>query len=255
MDEFLVRGTGGETPGPGTIFKKGALQMISLAEFFTFDRYLLYLGIAAGVLSTYAYIPYISDTIQRRTQPQRASWLIWSVLGSIAFASQVYEGATASLWFAGVQITGTITVFVLSIWVGKGCFLSKADKLILLTASLGLVLWYFTETAAYTLGITISISLLGGLATVAKAYKDPDSETLSTWVVSLIASACAVLSVGKMDLIILAYPLYLFTLYFAFVVAILAGRMRSGYVSSSDDLTISHHLPGNLSSQIKGNNL
>ena len=65
---------------------------------------------------------------------------------------------------------------------------------------------------------------MGSVPTVTKAYRDPDSETLTTWVASLIASACALLSVGKIDLIILAYPLYLFTLYLAFVTAILAGR-------------------------------
>ena len=190
------------------------------------DRPLLFFGIASGVLSTFAYIPYIIDTARRRTRPQRAAWLIWSVLGSIAFVSQVYEGATSSLWFAGVQIAGTIIVFSLSIWVGRGNYLAKTDYLILLAALAGLILWYFTETAAYALAITISISLRGGLATAIKAYKDPKSETLITWVVSLIASACALLSVGKMDFIILAYPLYLFTLYFAFVVAILAGHAR-----------------------------
>jgi len=190
------------------------------------DRSLVFFGVASGVLSTFAYIPYIIDTARRRTRPQRAAWLIWSVLGSIAFVSQVYEGATSSLWFAGVQIAGTIIVFSLSIWVGRGNYLAKTDYLILLAALAGLILWYFTETAAYALAITISISLLGGLATAIKSYKDPKSETLITWVVSLIASACALLSVGKMDLIILAYPLYLFTLYFAFVVAILAGHAR-----------------------------
>jgi len=89
--------------------------------------------------------------------------------------------------------------------------------LILLAAFAGLILRYFTETAAYTLAITTNISLLGGFATTAKTYKDPHSETLLTWVGSLIASVCALLSVGKLDFIVLAYPLYLFTLYFAFV--------------------------------------
>jgi len=187
---------------------------------------LLFFGIASAVLSTFAFIPYILDTIARRTRPQRASWLIWSVLGSIAFVSQVYEGATASLWFAGVQITGTIIVFTLSIWAGKGSYLSKSDYAILLAASVGLVLWYITDTAAYALAITISISLLGGFATVAKAYRDPDSETLITWVVSFLASAFALMSVGSTDLILLAYPLYLFTLYLAFIVAISLGRAR-----------------------------
>ena len=120
------------------------------------DRPLLFFGIASGVLSTFAYIPYIIDTARRRTRPQRAAWLIWSVLGSIAFVSQVYEGATSSLWFAGVQIAGTIIVFSLSIWVGRGNYLAKTDYLILLAALAGLILWYFTETAAYALAITIT---------------------------------------------------------------------------------------------------
>ena len=192
----------------------------------TSAQILLFFGIASGALSTFAYIPYIIDTVARRTQPQRASWLIWSVLGSIALISQIYEGATSSLWFAGVQVSGTIIVFLLSITAGNGKYLSRTDYCILLAASIGLVLWYFTENAAYALAITISTSLLGGVATVTKAFYDPDSETLVTWVVSLVASICAILSVGKFDIIILAYPLYLFTLYLAFVAAIILGRFR-----------------------------
>ena len=210
--------------------------MIALSELFSATNTLLFFGIASGVLSTFAFIPYIIDTVTERTQPQRASWLIWSVLGSIAFMSQIFEGATSSLWFAGVQVSGTIIVFALSIKGGKGRFLSKTDYVILLAATLGLVLWYFTETAAYALAITISISLLGGAATVVKAYRDPDSETLITWVISLIASVCAILAVGKFDLIILAYPLYLFTLYITLVIAIVLGRLRKS--STERDRTV-----------------
>lgn len=190
---------------------------------------LVLLGILSGVLSTFAYLPYVIDTISRRTRPQRASWLIWSVLGSIAFFSQLHEGASASLWFAGVQVSGTIIVFVLSIGLGTGGFLNRNDCLVLLGALAGLVLWYFTETAVYALAITISISLLGGSITVLKAFRDPDTETMSTWFLSFIASACAIFSVGTLDWVILAYPLYLFTLNGAIVVAMLLGRLRNAY--------------------------
>ena len=183
-------------------------------------------GIASGVLSSFAYLPYAADTLARRTQPQRASWFIWSVLGSIAFFSQVYEGASTSLWFAGVQVSGTIGIFILSIRFGVGGFLNPRDFIVLVCALIGLVIWYFTETAAYALAITISISLLGGSVTVAKAYQEPETETLSTWLISFIASVCAILSVGSPDWIILAYPVYLFALNGAIVVAILLGRMR-----------------------------
>ena len=54
--------------------------------------------------------------------------------------------------------------------MGVGRFLNRTDYLILAAAGVGLLLWYFTENAAYALAITISISLLGGSVTVTKAY-------------------------------------------------------------------------------------
>lgn len=187
---------------------------------------LMMIGALSGLLSTFAYVPYILDTINNKTQPDRASWLIWSVLGSISLSSQIFEGATTSLVFSGVQVGGTIIVFLLSIRLGAGDYLSRKNQIILIIASLGLVAWYFTNSSVYALAICISISLLGGSVTVHKAYVDPDSETMSTWFVSLIASALAVVSVGKLEPVLLAYPLYLLTLYTAIVVAMLLGKFR-----------------------------
>ena len=93
------------------------------------------------------------------------------------------------------------------------------------------MLWYQTDNAAYALAITISISLLGGLATAVKAYHDPESETLMTWVICFIASVFAALSVGAVDFTLLAYPLYLFLLNLSFIVAIAAGRARTKSVA------------------------
>ncbi len=185
---------------------------------------LLLFGVISGVLSVYAFVPYIRDTIARRNKPERASWLIWSVLGSIALASMIAEGASAALWFAVVQVGGTIVVFLLSIRRGHGAYLCKRNRVILPIAAAGLVLWYLTDTPAIALVISISISLLAGSVTIWKAFRDPDSETLTTWVVALVASWFAVLSVGTLDLYMLAYPLYLLTLYVGIVVAITVGR-------------------------------
>lgn len=165
---------------------------------------LAYFGMLSAVLSAFAYLPYIRDTLRGTTHPQRASWLIWSVLGSIAFFSQLYEGATASLWFAGAQVSGTIVVFLLSLRCGVGGLVNKPDACVLLAAALGLALWYMTETAVYALAITISISLLGGVVTMCKAYLTPQSETISTWACSFVAACLAILAVGAYDPVMLA---------------------------------------------------
>lgn len=134
---------------------------------------LIFLGLLSGALSTAAYIPYIRDTYLGHTSPEPASWLIWSVLGSIAFLGQVFEGASVSLWLGGVQIVGTVIVFALSIWLGHGVYICRKNCKILACAVLGLVLWYVADTAAFALAIIIAINLLGGWVTAVKAYKDP----------------------------------------------------------------------------------
>ena len=184
-------------------------------------------GLASGVLSVLAYLPYIKDTLSGATRPKRASWLIWSVLSIIAFFSQVYEGASHSLWFAGAQMSGTVTVFVISIWRGTGELTRTGDHWVLAAAAMGLVLWYYTSSAAYALAITIGISLLGGALTVCKSFRAPGTETMSTWGLSFVAAVCAILAVGSVDWLLLAYPIYLFVLNGAIVAALLIGRAKA----------------------------
>ncbi|MEM8555766.1 MAG: hypothetical protein AAGF71_13190 [Pseudomonadota bacterium] len=183
-------------------------------------------GIAAGLLSGLAYLPYIRDTYLGRTTPHQSTWVIWSLLATLAFFAQVHEGAVASLWFAGVQAVGTVTVAVLSLRNGFGSHPNRWDDTVLVGAGIGLLIWYHTDNAIYALAISIVISALGGTVMVAKTRADPHSETLITWVLALIASVCAVAAVGFGDPVLLAYPMYLGALYATLVTTIVFGRLR-----------------------------
>lgn len=188
---------------------------------------LLIFGLLAGALSLIGYLPYLNDTLRGRTQPQRASWFIWSVLSCIALAAQIFEGAGSSLWFAGVQCGATCVIFLAALPRGVGGLMHKRDRKVIVAAGIGIALWIATDTPGYALGISIAVSLLGGAVTVQKAYAAPESETLGTWVLSLAASICALIAVGGLSPILLAYPAYLLTLNGAIVAAILVGRQRS----------------------------
>lgn len=193
---------------------------------FILAEHLLLIGIASGIVGALAYVPYIRNTLAGRTRPQRASWLIWSVLSAIALCSQIWEGATTSLWFSAVMVSGTFIVFLLSIRYGVGGWIDRRDMWVLALAALGVVAWVLTQDAIYALAMTISISLLGGVVTVAKAYAIPKSETLSKWVLSLVSSALALVAVGAVDPVLMAYPAYLLVLNVAIIAAMLLGRGR-----------------------------
>lgn len=167
------------------------------------------IGIFAGILSAISYIPYIKDTLWGTTKPERSSWLIWSVLTSIAFFSLVAKGATASLWEVGVEALCVTIVFFLSLRFGVGGT-NKRDIIVLCIAVLGLVLWYVTKEAAIALFISIGIDASGTILTVIKAYQDPGSETLTTWVLVCISGLLAMIAVGSFNITLLSYPFYIF---------------------------------------------
>ena len=182
-------------------------------------------GYIAGILSAISYVPYVRDIFKGITRPERASWLIWSVLGSIAFFSQLAKGATDSLWLTGVQTFGVLLVFLLSIKFGIGG-LTKRDVIALIAAGAGIILWYLTKEAAVALFITIAIDAVGGVLTVIKSYEDPSSETISTWLLSGSAGIFAAIAVGKPDVVLLAYPLYILLINFSVVFAIHLGKRK-----------------------------
>lgn len=186
----------------------------------------LYLfGLSAGILSIISGIPYIRDILRHKTKPERASWLIWSALGGIAFFSQLAKGATDSLWLTGVQTVGVMVVFLLSLKYGVGG-LAKRDIVAILFAGLGLVLWYVTQEPAIALLIVICIDALGVALTCIKTYEKPESETLITWLVSGTAGILGALAVGSWNVILLAYPVYIVLANYTVVITIYLGKKK-----------------------------
>lgn len=183
------------------------------------------IGILAGILSAISYIPYVKDTLWGTTKPERASWLIWSVLTSIAFFTLLAKGATASLWEVGVEVVAVTVVFFLSLHFGVGGT-SRRDIIILCIAALGLVLWYFTKEPAIALFISIGIDATGTIPTLIKSYQDPGSETLTTWILVCISGFLAMIAVGSFNIALLSYPFYIFAANGGTALAMILGRKK-----------------------------
>lgn len=189
------------------------------------------LGLISGFLSIVTYIPYLRDIFRLKTKPERATWFIWLVLSVIAFFAQLAEGATHSLWLVGVQTCGVLIIFLLSIKFGVGG-LVRRDVLALSAAGVGLLLWYYTNNATLGLLIAIVVDAVGASLTIAKAYKEPESETMSTWILSGTAGIFATLAVGSFDYVLLAFPVYVILINYAVVLAMVLGNQKQTIKSS-----------------------
>ncbi len=182
-------------------------------------------GYLSGIAILLSFLPYIRDIFRDKTKPERASWLIWTILGSISFFSQFAKGATWSLILPGVQAVGDALIFLLALKYGLGG-LQKRDIVGLTGAAIGLVLWVLTGEAAVALFIVIFIDAIGSALTVIKTYEHPSTETVSSWVLTFLGGLFACIAVGRLDFILLAFPLYICLAGASVLVAIWLGFKR-----------------------------
>ncbi|HSX14909.1 MAG TPA: hypothetical protein VLE72_03330 [Candidatus Saccharimonadales bacterium] len=183
------------------------------------------LGIIAGILALIAPIPYIRDIIKGTTKPNRATWFIWTALLAIALAGQLASGGTYSTLLTAGDLLGTFIVLMLAVKFGVGGW-QTIDKLALAGAALGLILWRLFNSPALALAMIILVDYSGGLPTILKAHRDPDSETISSYWLVGIGSALAVISVGKLDIVLMVYPFFLAILMGLIVGAMLTSPTR-----------------------------
>jgi hypothetical protein len=165
-------------------------------------------ALISAVLILIAAPPYVIDTIKGKTKPERVTWLIFSVLGLIAFISQLGLGASWSLVFSGLDTTASILVFILAIKYGVGGH-TRFDIAALVIASLGVVIAIVAKEPIISLLGVIIADLSGMALTIRKTYISPNSETTISWLLVGTASLFGLLAVGKLSYAILLYPFYL----------------------------------------------
>ncbi|MFN7991780.1 MAG: hypothetical protein U0R44_06515 [Candidatus Micrarchaeia archaeon] len=166
-------------------------------------------GIVAGILSFAAFIPYILAILKNKNRPNRATWLIWTVLGLVLLASYIAVGATDTIWVPIGNQIGFFIIVALSVRHGEGG-VNRFDIACLLGAVLGLVSWWLSDSPLVALLMTIAVDLIGALPTIKKSYLDPGSENITTWLLFSIANFINILAIGSWTIGIAAYPAYLF---------------------------------------------
>lgn len=165
-------------------------------------------GILAVGVAVADTIPYVRDIVRGTTRPHRGTWFVWALLAVVVTLSQHADGASWSVLVAAAQAGLTFGVFVLSIRRGEGG-LTAVDAGLFAIAAGGGVGWAVAgEPVVATLGI-IAADLVAATMMLPKTYRDPGSETLSTFALASLSGALAVCAVGRVDPGLLLYPAYL----------------------------------------------
>jgi|tagenome__1003787_1003787.scaffolds.fasta_scaffold20831982_2 hypothetical protein len=182
-------------------------------------------GVLAGLLQLVAAAPYIRDIMRGSTTPQRATWTIWTTLSFVVLASQWASGATWSLALTIGQAVSCGTILLLA--VGRGVGGVRPVELALLgIAALGIVGWQLAGDPVVATCSVVVADAIGVALMLPKTYRDPGSETLSTFAIGVVSTVFALAAVGSSEPALLIYPLYILAADSA-VVAVITLRRRA----------------------------
>jgi hypothetical protein len=167
----------------------------------------------------------VRDILRGSTRPQRATWLIWTTLSLVVFASQWASGATWSLVLTAGQALSCGTVFALAIRRGVGG-VSPIELALLALAALGVVGWQVAGDPTLATCAVVAADLIAVALMLPKTYRQPASETLATYAIGVVSTLFALAAVDSTTPSLLIYPLYILAADGA-VVAVIVLRRRA----------------------------
>jgi hypothetical protein len=189
-------------------------------------------GVIAGIISVCGYIPYFRSILKGQTKPNRATFLIWSVVDVVLLTSYISSGARTTIWVALVYCFCQLGVLALSIKRGVGG-LAALDITCLFGAVFALIMWWITSNAHVALYLGIICEILGFLPTIKKAYLDPSTESKQAWTTGTIAAIVNLFAIRHWTLVEAVYPAYNIT-FVALVAGLLWVRQKKQLIPDLD---------------------
>ena len=165
-------------------------------------------GILAGILQLAASAPYVRDILRGTTRPQRSTWTIWTTLAFVVLASQWASGARWSLALVIGQAAACAVIWVLAMRRGVGGA-SPVEVALLGIAGLGIAGWQIADDPIIATCAVVAADLIGMALMLPKTYRNPGSETPSTFAIGAVSTMLALAAIESLTPALVIYPAYI----------------------------------------------
>lgn len=160
-------------------------------------------------------------------KPQRTTRFIYVLLSSIFLGTLIVQGSWQAFGLAFAQGLGGLIIFILSFKYGMGGH-EKIDIFTLIGAGIVLILWKTTDNPTLALLLTILIETIAFFPTIVKIYKQPRTEEWRFYLCDMLSSSFSLLSLQRLLIGDIAYPIYVFTInIFAMIFILLRTKQTS----------------------------
>ena len=178
------------------------------------------MGHIAGLISILGFFPYILGVLKGKVIPNRITWTIWTIFGSILLMSYISAsgGFNISAWVPICYVVGPAIIMLLSFRYGEGGH-NCIDIISFIISIISLFFWVITGIPIVALAANILADALAAVPTIYKAYFRPETESAFAWSFFLLGNTLNLFAIPKVNFYTFLYPFYLFLV--SFIICIL----------------------------------
>lgn len=177
------------------------------------------------VFGAASYLIAVRQMLSGSYRPNMFSRLIWLMLAINSLAAVVLSGGSmGSIVLSVVMLTGSLAIFAVGFKRGAWQF-SYLEAICVALLVLSGVVWIFYSAPFVNLLLTRVIHLIGGLPTIKRVWKNPESESSAFWLLFIISSFFAIFAEWPITWAAVILPVYYVV--FDGIIFLLAVRKRS----------------------------
>lgn len=175
----------------------------------------------AVIITSLGGLVYLIKTIKGEVQPNKVTWLLWSLAPLIAFAAQIKQGVGLQVWLTFISGFEPLLIFLAS-FINKKSYwkISKLDVAFGTLSILGLILWQITGVGNIAILFSIIADAMAALPTIVKSYKFPETENVFAYFTAALGALITLLTIDKWNFETFAFSLYIFTVCFVLTLLI-----------------------------------
>jgi len=168
-------------------------------------------SILSGIITVASAAQYAYYTFKGRNQPNRITWILWSIAPMIGFFAQLSQHVglqsilTFSIGFGPLLVLAASFINRKSYWQ-----LTAFDYLCGSISLLALVLWVLTGQGMVALILSIIADLSAAVPTIKKSYLEPESESGVPFLLGALAALITLLTIKTWTVSESAFGVYVF---------------------------------------------
>lgn len=167
--------------------------------------------ILAAALPIFGCISYAFDTLRNKTQPNRVSWLLWTIAPLIAFAAELAKHTDFRVSLLTFAVGFGPLLVIIASFINRNAYwkLTSFDYICGGISVLALILWAITGDGNIAIAFSIAADMFASLPTIKKAFYHPKTESVAAFVTSGLGGLIVLLTLKDWTLANFGFPLYL----------------------------------------------